>query len=58
VKVTERAQVVSALLELRLQQGTLFYQYRNLTGGDYEQIPGITMPPAVQVYGIRWEFWN
>jgi len=57
-KVTERAQVVSALLELRLQQGTLFYQYRNLTGGDYEQIPGITMPPAVQVYGIRWEFWN
>ena len=58
VKVTERAQVVSALLELRLQQGTLFYQYRNLTGGDYEQIPGITMPPAVQVYGIRWDFWN
>lgn len=57
-RVTERAQVVTALLELRLQRGTLFYQYRNLTGGDYEQIPGITMPPAVQLYGIRWEFWN
>jgi hypothetical protein len=57
-RVTERAQVVTGLLELRLQRGTLFYQYRNLTGGDYEQIPGITMPPAVQMYGIRWEFWN
>lgn len=57
-RVTERAQVVTGLLELRLQRGTLFYQYRNLTGGDYEQIPGITMPPAVQLYGIRWEFWN
>jgi cation transport ATPase len=19
---------------------------------------GITMPPAVQMYGVRWEFWN
>lgn len=57
-RVTERAQVVTALLELRLQRGTLFYQYRNLTGGDYEQIPGITMPPVVQIYGIRWEFSN
>ena len=58
VRITERANVVTGLLELRIQRGTLFYQYRNLTGGAYEQIRGITMPPAVQLYGVRWEFWN
>lgn len=58
VRRTERANVMTGLLELRLQRATLFYQYRNLTGGAYEQIRGITMPPAVQIYGVRWEFWN
>jgi hypothetical protein len=58
VRVTEPAQVATGLLELRIQRATLFYQYRNLTGGQYEQIRGITMPPAVQLYGVRWEFWN
>jgi hypothetical protein len=58
VRITERANVVTGLLELRIQRATLFYQYRNLTGGAYEQIRGITMPPAVQMYGVRWEFWN
>ncbi|MEY4855737.1 MAG: hypothetical protein RLZZ97_567 [Gemmatimonadota bacterium] len=58
VRITERANVVTGLLELRIQRATLFYQYRNLTGGAYEQIRGITMPPAVQTYGVRWEFWN
>ena len=58
VRITEPANVVTGLLELRIQRATLFYQYRNLTGGAYEQIRGITMPPAVQMYGVRWEFWN
>lgn len=58
IRITERANVVTGLLELRIQRATLFYQYRNLTGGAYEQIRGITMPPAVQIYGVRWEFWN
>ncbi len=55
---TEPASVVTGLVEIRIQRGTLFYQYRNLTGGQYEQIRGITMPPAVQMYGVRWEFSN
>jgi len=55
---TEPAIVATGLLEIRIQRGTLFYQYRNLTGGQYEQIRGITMPPAVQMYGVRWEFFN
>jgi hypothetical protein len=58
LRVTEPAQVVTGMLELRIQRAILFYQYRNLTGGQYEQIRGITMPSAVQMYGVRWEFWN
>lgn len=57
-RVAEMSQVVTGLLEIRIQSATLFYQYRNLTGQAYEQIPGHTMPPAVQMYGVRWEFWN
>lgn len=55
---TEPAMVATGLLEIRILRGTLFYQYRNLSGGQYEQIRGITMPPAVQLYGVRWEFSN
>lgn len=58
IRTTEKAQVATAHLEIRIQRGTLFYQFRNLTGGQYEQIRGITMPPAIQMYGMRWEFWN
>ena len=58
IRITERANVVTGLLELRIQRAPLFDQYRNLTGGANEQIRGITMPPAVQIYGVRWEFWN
>ena len=43
--------MLTGLLEIRIQSATLFYQYRNLTGAAYEQIPGLTMPPAVQMYG-------
>jgi hypothetical protein len=58
VRLTQPSNVVSALLEIRIQRATLFYKYRNLTGGDYEQIPGLTMPNLVQMYGVRWEFFN
>ncbi len=58
IRVTVPANVLSGLVEIRIQRATLFYMYRNLTGGDYEQIPGLTMPPAVQMYGVRWDFFN
>lgn len=57
-RTTEPSRVVIALLEIRIQSATIFYQYRNLTGQRYEQIPGINMPQLVQMYGMRWEFWN
>ena len=57
-RFSERAEVITAVLQIRIQRASIFYQYRNLTGGDYEQIPGLTMPKQVQVYGVRWEFAN
>jgi len=58
IRNTVPSNVLSGLVEIRIQRATLFYLYRNLTGGDYEQIPGLKMPPSVQMYGVRWEFFN
>ena len=58
VRVTERTHVFTGQLQIRIQRASIFYQYRNLTGTAYEQIPGLTMPPALQMYGVRWEFFN
>lgn len=48
----------SALLEIRIIRATLFYQFRNVYGGTYAQVPGVAMPPPFQIYGIRWEWFN
>lgn len=47
-----------ALLEIRILRATIFYQFRNVYGGDYAQVPGIPMPPPFQMYGVRWEWFN
>ncbi len=47
-----------ALLEIRILRATMFYQFRNVYGGPYEQVAGIPMPPPFQMYGVRWEWFN
>jgi hypothetical protein len=58
VRIARRSSLTTGQLQLRIQRASLFYIYRNLAGTAYEQIPGLTMPPAVQMYGVRWEFFN
>jgi hypothetical protein len=58
VQNARRSSLTTGQLQLRIQRASLFYIYRNLAGTSYEQIPGLTMPPAVQMYGVRWEFFN
>lgn len=58
IRFAERYSMFTGQLQLRLQRASLFYVYRNLTGNAYEQIPGLTLPPALQMYGMRWEFFN
>jgi TonB-dependent receptor-like protein len=52
------SRVTSLLVELRILRGVLSYQRRNLTGIIYDQVPGYLMPRPVNVYGVRWYFFN
>ncbi len=49
---------VSFLLEIRLVQAVLTYQFRNLLGEEFAPVPVYPMPRQTQFYGVRWEFWN
>lgn len=53
-----RAQIYTTLFEIRIQRATIFYHFHNMSGQAYELVPGIVMPRQVQMYGVRWEFWN
>jgi hypothetical protein len=48
----------SFLLEIRLGAARVFWYNRNAIGNIYETVPGYLMPRLVQLYGVRWEFWN
>jgi hypothetical protein len=50
--------VLSGLIEIRILQAVLTYQYRNLLIEDYVTVPNYLMPRQSQFYGVRWEFWN
>lgn len=52
------ASVLGTQLDLRIGAAHVFWYNRNLAGKVYETIPGYLMPRLVQLYGIRWEFWN
>jgi hypothetical protein len=57
-RIAASSRVVSLLVELRILRGVLTYQRRNLVGAIYNQIPGYLMPRPVNVYGVRWYFFN
>jgi hypothetical protein len=46
------------LLEIRLLQATLSYQFRNILNEIYTQVPGFITTRPVQYYGVRWNFFN
>ncbi|HYN81103.1 MAG TPA: Plug domain-containing protein [Gemmatimonadaceae bacterium] len=50
--------VFMGLLEIRILRGTISYQVRNLAGLLHQIVPDFYMHRAVNLYGVRWEFWN
>jgi hypothetical protein len=48
----------SGLVEIRILEAVLTYQYRNLLVEDFVTVPGYQMPRQTQFYGVRWNFWN
>jgi hypothetical protein len=51
-------QTVSTLLELRLYDASISWQYRNIFGEIYAVVPGFQMPRLTNYYGVRWNFFN
>jgi hypothetical protein len=50
--------VMNGLLEIRIRNGVASYQIRNIAGTNYQIFPDFFMPRSINIYGIRWEFWN
>jgi hypothetical protein len=52
------AGTVGAVLELRLKDATISWQLRNPTGVIHTTVPGLLMNGPINIYGVRWTFWN
>lgn len=48
----------STLLQVRILSAEVFWNFRNILGERYRQIPGYPAPRQTHIYGVRWEFWN
>ncbi len=55
---TAAVSVYSTMIELRISQAIISWQYRNMLNQKYDQYPGYILPRLLNVYGVRWEFWN
>lgn len=49
---------ISTLIQVRIIQAEVFWNFRNVMGERYEEVPGYRLPRLVNIYGVRWEFWN
>ncbi|MGQ0650032.1 MAG: TonB-dependent receptor [Gemmatimonadaceae bacterium] len=58
VLLSSQYRTLGFLLEIRLLQATLSYQFRNILNAEYSQVPGFLLPRPVQFYGVRWNFFN
>jgi hypothetical protein len=58
VNVAGGYRILSGLIEIRILQAVLTYQYRNLLIENFVTVPGYLLPRQTQFYGVRWEFWN
>ena len=49
---------MGSLLEIRIGSAVISWETRNMLAQNYETYPGYLMPRLVNLYGVRWEFWN
>jgi len=49
---------ISTLIQVRILQAEVFWNFRNVLGERYQHIPGYRLPRLSNIYGVRWEFWN
>ncbi|HUR92725.1 MAG TPA: Plug domain-containing protein [Gemmatimonadaceae bacterium] len=56
-EITIPSHVMSGLLEIRIMRAAITYQTRNMFGFEHDIVPGFLIR-QVQIYGVRWDFWN
>jgi hypothetical protein len=49
---------ISSLVQVRILSAEVFWNFRNILGERYAQVPGYPLPRLTNIYGVRWEFWN
>jgi hypothetical protein len=49
---------IGLLLEIRILNATISWQFRNMLGQRYSTVPFFIMPRQTNFYGVRWEFFN
>ena len=47
---------ISTMIEIRILSATITWQFRNILGERYMQVPSFIMPRQTNFYGVRWEF--
>ncbi|HEY4217605.1 MAG TPA: Plug domain-containing protein [Gemmatimonadaceae bacterium] len=50
--------IISTLIEIRILRATITWQFRNLLGEKYSQVPSFVMPRQTNFYGVRWYFFD
>ncbi|HVX41815.1 MAG TPA: hypothetical protein VHB25_19805 [Gemmatimonadaceae bacterium] len=58
VEVTPGYRTISTLIEIRILSATISWQFRNVLGERYAQVPGLIMPRQTNFYGVRWQFFD
>ena len=58
IRTTPASGIMSGLVEIRILRGVASYQIRNIRGDNYQMFPDFFMPRTINLYGIRWDFWN
>jgi hypothetical protein len=49
---------ISTLVEIRILSATITWQFRNVLGEKYSQVPSFVMPRQTNFYGVRWYFFD
>jgi hypothetical protein len=45
-------------VEVRILSATITWQFRNVLGEKYSQVPSFVMPRQTNFYGVRWYFFD
>jgi hypothetical protein len=57
-RTTDASNITSALVEIRILRGVATYQARNVFARTWQIYPDFFMHRTINIYGLRWEFWN